>query len=482
MRYWCVLVGVIMLNPAFAIKPDSTWLTNVEPRLSRWMARYHVPGISVVLLTDKPEDCVDQYYGLARRDAQLEWQNHQVVPLRDLSLPLTALAVLQLTRTHRVNLDLPVNTYLDRWEITQGPYNSGDVTVRGLLSHTAGIRAGQVRAVLPDTLGLAELLNGEGPIPPVRTVHRPGASFHYSHAGYLMLQLLIEDVTGLSFAAYMEQEIYPMIGLLPSATRPFRNTNVPWVYPHDRRGQTVTVTPGSRIGAISQYATPAAYAHFLSSWLAAAKSNQPMAELFQQMGKPQANLQGWNTARADQYGLGVFLETTVDSNRILSYHSSWPAGGQLAFYLLPEKRTGILIAANGRNAGLLVHRLIARWAQAQAMPPPASVRYLRSIHQVAGGIAGMVLAILLLLAGWLWLQRAQRHLAWTGHRIQWIALISWVLLVALLFVLGVPQLAEWLPYYLEPLLAILLAYLVVLLVWILFPRREAGKSTFTMKQ
>lgn len=36
----------------------------------------------------------------------------------------------------------------------------------------------------------------------------PGSEYLYSEAGYTLLQLLIEEVSGLSFQAYMTQEVF----------------------------------------------------------------------------------------------------------------------------------------------------------------------------------------------------------------------------------------------------------------------------------
>jgi hypothetical protein len=59
------------------------------------------------------------------------------------------------------------------------------------------------------------MLNGEKPArtEPVRVEATPGTKFAYSNGGYLVLYLLIEDVTGESFADYMKRAVLDPIGM-----------------------------------------------------------------------------------------------------------------------------------------------------------------------------------------------------------------------------------------------------------------------------
>ena len=47
----------------------------------------------------------------------------------------------------------------------------------------------------------------------VRITLPPGQQFNYSNGGYTLLQLVIEEVTGDSFAAYMEREVLDPLGM-----------------------------------------------------------------------------------------------------------------------------------------------------------------------------------------------------------------------------------------------------------------------------
>src|SRR5471030_1330953 len=55
---------------------------------------------------------------------------------------LTAWGVMRLVESGRIDLDAPVSRYLHRWKLPPSPFDNNGVTVRRLLSHTAGLTDG----------------------------------------------------------------------------------------------------------------------------------------------------------------------------------------------------------------------------------------------------------------------------------------------------------------------------------------------------
>lgn len=137
---------------------------------------------------------------------------------------ITAWGVMALAEQGLIDLDAPVSQYLTRWQLPAGPFNNEDVTVRRLLSHTAGLTDGlgflgfeegqplptieeeltQPRDVMPGASGI------------VRAGAEPGAAWRYSGGGYLILQLLIEEVTQEPFNDYMQRAVLQPLGMAGS--------------------------------------------------------------------------------------------------------------------------------------------------------------------------------------------------------------------------------------------------------------------------
>ena len=133
-----------------------------------------------------------------------------------LSKWVTAWGIMSLVDQGKLNLDDPIDSYLTRWQLPKGEFNNNEVTVRLVLSHTAGLTDGLGYAgFLPETpvQSLEESLTRASDASPgangeVKVGIRPGTEWVYSGGGYTLLQLLIEEVSGKSFQDYMTETIF----------------------------------------------------------------------------------------------------------------------------------------------------------------------------------------------------------------------------------------------------------------------------------
>jgi CubicO group peptidase (beta-lactamase class C family) len=133
-----------------------------------------------------------------------------------LSKWVTAWGVLALVEDGKLDLDAPVSSYLTRWTLPEGEFDNDGVTVRRLLSHTAGLTdglgyAGFAPGVEPQTLedSLTRAADASpGADGRVRVGIAPGSEWRYSGGGYTLLQLLVEEVTGASFETYMQEAVF----------------------------------------------------------------------------------------------------------------------------------------------------------------------------------------------------------------------------------------------------------------------------------
>jgi CubicO group peptidase (beta-lactamase class C family) len=184
--------------------------------LQEQMARLQVPGVSIAVIHDE----------------RIEWANgYGVVSLggppvtpdtlfnaASMSKPLTAIAVLKLVQEGKINLDADVNFYLKTWKIPENQYTKlHKVTVRELLGHTSGIATHNGEVDDPDKAlpTMLQMLDGEKPSTagPVRVEAEPGSKYAYANGGYLVLQLLVTEITGKTFAQYMKDAILHPLGM-----------------------------------------------------------------------------------------------------------------------------------------------------------------------------------------------------------------------------------------------------------------------------
>ena len=146
-----------------------------------------------------------------------------VFQVASLSKWVAAWGVMALVEQGRLDLDAPVSKYLTRWALPETGFDNDGVTVRRLLSHTAGLTDGlgyagfapgtpvqTLEASLTQAADASPGANGK-----VQVGHPPGEKFDYSGGGYTLLQLLIEEVSGGTFEAHMQRAVFEPLGMRP---------------------------------------------------------------------------------------------------------------------------------------------------------------------------------------------------------------------------------------------------------------------------
>lgn len=136
----------------------------------------------------------------------------------------TATAVLQLVERGKLDLDQDVNVYLD-FKIP--PYQGKPITLRHLLTHTAGFEESYRYLIGNDPAGTLPLDQLVKQTLPTR-VFAPGTTPAYSNYGFALAGYIVGRVSGQSFDDYMDQHVLRPIGMtrssfrqpLPEALRP----------------------------------------------------------------------------------------------------------------------------------------------------------------------------------------------------------------------------------------------------------------------
>lgn len=125
----------------------------------------------------------------------------------------TAAGVLRLAEQGRLALDDAIAAHLPAGYLAlleRAGYDPQAITVRQLLNHTSGLREHVDEAFLrrhgepdaPTTTPRDQLAMAMGKGPPLAA---PGASFHYSDTGYVLLGTMIERLTGRPLPAALRQ-------------------------------------------------------------------------------------------------------------------------------------------------------------------------------------------------------------------------------------------------------------------------------------
>jgi CubicO group peptidase (beta-lactamase class C family) len=200
--------------------PIAAFRLGVPAGIAARMRAYGVPGLSVAVI-EHGQVAWARAYGVAD-----EGSRHPVTPTTlfqaaSISKPVSALGVLLLVQRGQLGLDENVNDALRSWQVPDTQLTRArPVTVRMLLNHTAGLEHADGAAYVPFVPGdglptLLQILTGRPPARggPVRVAATPGEAFHYSAAGYEVLQQLVTDVSGDSFEHYMQSQVLRPLGM-----------------------------------------------------------------------------------------------------------------------------------------------------------------------------------------------------------------------------------------------------------------------------
>jgi CubicO group peptidase (beta-lactamase class C family) len=140
-------------------------------------------------------------------DQQLDTTPDTVYDLASLSKLFTSLVAVQLIERGRIELEAPVARYVP--EYAGG--GKQDITVRQLLTHTAGLQADIAFYKLGSRQEMLQALWDEKP------VHPPGTVYLYSDLSMISLQQVVERVTGKPLDTLVAQGITGPLGM--TATR-----------------------------------------------------------------------------------------------------------------------------------------------------------------------------------------------------------------------------------------------------------------------
>jgi CubicO group peptidase (beta-lactamase class C family) len=166
------------------------------------MNYYNVPGVSITFI-DNFDISWTKAYGTIKVDTDIAVTEETLFQAASMSKPVTATMVLYYVQEGKLDLDAPVNNYLSEWKIPENTYTENNqVTVRQLLSHTAGLMEYTLPGYTSEPYpSLFQILLGEPPAntPPMEVVMPPGDQYVYSNFGYVILQQLLEDINSEPF-------------------------------------------------------------------------------------------------------------------------------------------------------------------------------------------------------------------------------------------------------------------------------------------
>jgi len=274
--------------------------TRVDSLAAAFLANTHTPAISVAVLRGS-DTVVMKGYGDASVELHRPATAATVYRIGSITKQFTSAEIMRLAERGRLSIDDPISKYLP-----DVPTHGQTITIRRLLNHTSGIHNYTAEPAWRQTWGQQ--------LSPRQIVafvdhdsldFKPGDRWSYSNTGYVLLGMIVEKVTGETYANYLQHDLFKPLGLTQTSYCPSR--------PNDP-----TFADGYAAGAGS--AKPAEFLDMTHPHGAGA-----LCSTVRDLVKWQRALMGGRVVNAQSYAL-MTTPDTLNNGRPLTYGFGLSAG------------------------------------------------------------------------------------------------------------------------------------------------------------
>ncbi len=164
------------------------------------------------------------FFGEARNDTHQRVDSETAYNWASITKTLTAIAILQLRDRGRLSLDDPAVRYVPELRQVHDEFGSiDDVTIRQLLTHSAGFRNPTWPWDCDDAKNCdwqpfepTKWTQVAAMLPYTHILFKPGSRWSYSNLGYVFLGQIIERLSGDDFEVYIDKNILKPLGMTMS--------------------------------------------------------------------------------------------------------------------------------------------------------------------------------------------------------------------------------------------------------------------------
>lgn len=334
-----------------------------------------VPGAQAALV-EAGAVRIEAGFGVADAASARPVTTTTVFQAASIAKTVTAWAVLALVEDGKIDLDQPIGRYVAGHRFPASRFDPKDVTVRRIMSHTAGLSLSDYPGFDPDRPhpGRDETLFG-GSGDPLRIVETPGNRFRYSGGGWTLLQLAIEELTGEAFADHLERSVLRPLGMASSEFAWSGAIERSLATPYAEDGRRLPAYRYDARAAAGLYATAGDLARFLAAHVAGPRGEPAGRGVIGAAGLGELLRPVARTGRVeglwDAYGLGYEIEPLGDGRSMVG-HAGVNRGWRCRMALEPEARAGIVVLTNSDRGAAVVEPAVAAWISEVAGAGPAT--------------------------------------------------------------------------------------------------------------
>jgi CubicO group peptidase (beta-lactamase class C family) len=317
------------------------------------------PGIAV-LIAKEGRVVFAAGYGVADVKTREPITTRTLFNLGSLSKTFVANAILILEEHRQLSLDDKLSKYFPAFK---HPELAEKVTLRHLLTHTSGLPDNRPVVAEHDFYLRAKDAENWYPITQADALEfEPGSRFAYSNPAYNALALVIEQVTGRAWQAFVHDEIFGPSGMRTSTITdgPHPEAGVAHGYVREDDawierdyGEEPTFAAAGNGGVWSSVEELAHYEHALET----GKFLRPATIADSRTPKTFAN---WADAEPPFIGWSWFVRED-DGGRRLVGHTGSQGGFMTQYFVVPDERVLVVFLMNGPGDFKAVTAELTRW-------------------------------------------------------------------------------------------------------------------------
>ncbi|MEZ4805623.1 MAG: serine hydrolase domain-containing protein [Bacteroidia bacterium] len=183
-----------------------TWVDSIDLYLNAMGENKHFNG--QVLIGNSKDKLFFKSYGFSDRENKVGISDSSKFLIGSITKTFTAACILILQEQGKLSIKDSLYKYFPDFK------RSKDISLENLMMHTSGIRdyhelntwKSESMQDLPVDYTISQLSKSS-------LRFEPGSDFRYSNTGYILLGLIIEKVSGLSFEAFLQKEILSKLSL-----------------------------------------------------------------------------------------------------------------------------------------------------------------------------------------------------------------------------------------------------------------------------
>jgi len=231
----CVAVFVLLGAPAIHAQEAASAAQaaqSLEARLDATVGANYKPtepGATVIVVKDG-KTLLRKAYGIADTAGMKPMDPGMVLRLGSITKQFTAVAILLLADEGKLALGDDITRFFPDY-----PTKGKKITVEHLLTHTSGIASYTSRQDYPLTMGRdmtpAQMIDSFKNAP---LDFEPGTAYRYNNSGYFLLGAIIEKVSGMPYAKFVEQRIFVPLGMKDTAYEGYERSKTPHAAGHSQ--------------------------------------------------------------------------------------------------------------------------------------------------------------------------------------------------------------------------------------------------------